>query len=98
MNSLKSKETKNRTIKARMSDAEYDAFVKKRSASGLSESELIRRAVLEAEIHSSHADRQQAAIHICNIQTMLNQIKLRQDDPMLDAIQGEVSDLCRCLL
>ena len=96
MNQLKSKETRSKKVKARMSENEYEEFNRRKVSSGLSESELIRRAVLKTEI-SNNANYQQASVHICQIQTLLNEARFKMDDPLIDEIQEEVSILWQCL-
>ena len=86
MKSIRSSEVKSKTVKARVSEEEYRKLCQKREESGLSESELIRRAVFGLEVSG------------CKIHTLLNQARLEMDDCVLDALQEEVSGLCQSLL
>ena len=70
----------------------------KRQASGLSKSEFVRRALSGVEMSGSAAENRRAMAHICEIQTILNRIRLKTDDTILADLQEEVSSLCRCLL
>ena len=81
-----------------MTEDEYETFTQKREAAGLSESEFLRRVVLGMEISGSNAKNQKAMTHICQIHTLLDKARLTMDDYVIDELQGEVSDLCRCLL
>ena len=90
-------ERRNRIVKARISEEEYRIFSQKRKASGLSESEFIRRAIFGMEVLDNNARNQKAMEHICHIHTLLNHSKLKWNDPALDTLQEEVSDLCQCL-
>lgn len=92
------KSKKDKIIKARVTEEDYLSIKHAITASGLSESEFLRRAAKRVEISGSNADHQKAMVHICQIQTLLNQARLKTDDPMIDAIQEEVSVLCQCLL
>lgn len=89
---------KNRIIKARVTEEDYCNISRTIKASGLSESEFLRRAVMGVEISGNNAENQKAMVHICQIQTLLNQARLTMDHIMIDEIQEEVSSLCRCLL
>ena len=91
------KENRNRIAKARMTEGEYQRLQQKREACGLSESEFIRRAVENVPMSESNANKQQIMMHICQIQTMLNKARITLGDAIIDEIQQEVSDLCRCL-
>lgn len=91
------KENRNRIAKARMTEGEYQSLQQKREACGLSESEFIRRAVENVPMSESNANKQQIMMYICQIQTMLNKARITLGDAIIDEIQQEVSDLCRCL-
>lgn len=97
MKSIRSSEVKSKTVKARVSEEEYHKLCQKREESGLSESELIRRAVFGLEVSGCNAKNQKAMKHICKIHTLLNQARLEMDDCVLDALQEEVSGLCQSL-
>ena len=88
---------RSKVIKARISEDEYQKIRAKRQASGLSESEFVRRVLLGIELSGSAAKNQKAMAHVCEIQTILNQARLRVDDAVLGEIQEEVSSLCRYL-
>ena len=91
-------ETRKKMIKARVSETEYAVISEQRQASGLSESEFVRRALLGVQISGSGSDNQKAMAHIYDIQTLLNQARQSVNSMILDEIQEEVSELCRCLL
>lgn len=91
-------ETRKKIIKARISQTEYAAISEQRQASGLSESEFVRRALLGVKLSGSGSNNQKAMAHLCDLQTLLNQARQSIDSMILDEIQEEVSELCRCLL
>ncbi|MBM6927330.1 plasmid mobilization protein [Pseudoflavonifractor phocaeensis] len=97
MKSLQSSEVKSKTVKARVTEEEYRTFCQKREECGLSESELIRRAIFGLEVSGCNAKNQKAMEHMCKIHTLLNQARLEMDDAVIDALQEEVSDLCQSL-
>ena len=97
MKSIRPSEVKSKTVKARVSEEEYRKLCQKREDSGLSESELIRRAIFGLNMSGCNAKNQKAMEHICKIHTLLNQARLEMDDCVLDALQEEVSDLCQSL-
>ena len=97
MNHTKSS-PRSKIIKARVSEEEYQKIQEKRQASGLSKSEFVRRALSGVEMSGSAAENRRAMAHICEIQTILNRIRLKTDDTILADLQEEVSSLCRCLL
>ena len=86
------------TIRARISETEHQKILEKQQASGLSTSEFTRRALLGADLSGSGAKNQKAMEHLCEIQTFLNQARQYIDCGVLDELQEEVSQLCRCLL
>ena len=88
---------RNKTIKARLTENEYRDFRQMREDSGLSESEFIRRAVLGGKISANNARNQEGMSHICNIQTLMNQLTLDTEDPIAEEIREEVSALCQSL-
>lgn len=97
MNLAKSS-VKNKIIKARISEEEYKTILEQRQASGLSESEFVRRALFGVQISSRGAGNQKVMAHICEIQSLLNQARFAMCDAVvIDEIQEEVSNLCRCL-
>lgn len=97
MNSTKSG-VKNKTIKARISEEEYETILEQRQASGLSESEFVRRALFGVQISGHGAGNQKAMAHICEIQSLLNEARLAVCDAVIiDEIQEEISNLCQCL-
>ena len=96
MNDNKSN-NRTKTIKARLSESEYQAISEQRQASGLNESEFVRRALLGVRISGSGAGNQKAMVHICQLHTLLNQAQACVDSAILDEIQEEVSALCRCI-
>lgn len=97
MNSTKSS-VKSKIIKARISEEEYKTILEQCQASGLSESEFVRRALFGVPISSRGAGNQKAMAYICEIQSLLNQIRLTMYDAVvIDGIQAEVSNLFRRL-
>ena len=98
MSDSNEKKTRSKIIKARMSEEEYRKFTQKKEASGLSESEFLRRVVMGVELSGNNAKNQEAMTHICQIHTLLDEARLKMDNVIFDELQGEVSDLCRCLL
>lgn len=91
------KEIRNRMSKTRLTEEEYQSLQQKKKACGVSESEFIRRAIENAPMSANNANKQQIMMHICQIQTMLNKARITLGDAIIDEIQQEVSDLCRCL-
>lgn len=96
MNSTKSG-VKSKIIKTRISEEEYQRILEQRKASGLSESEFVRRALFQVQISDSGVKNQKAMEHICIIHTLLNEARLTMDNAVVDELQEEVSYLCRCL-
>lgn len=84
-------------MKARVTEEFYDELRPSIHASGLSESEYIRRALSNAVISENNALNQKVMEHICNIHTLLNEAKLTVEDGVIDEIQGEVSEICQYL-
>ena len=78
-------------MKARVTEEFYDELSPSICASGLSESEYIRRALSNTVISENNALNQKVMEHICNIHTLLNKARLTVDDVVIDEIQGEVS-------
>ena len=62
MNDNKSN-NRTKTIKARLSESEYQAISEQRQASGLNESEFVRRALLGVRISGSGAGNQKAMVY-----------------------------------
>lgn len=84
-------------MKARVTEEFYDELSPSICASGLSESEYIRRALSNTVISENNALNQKVMEHICNIHTLLNKARLTVDDVVIDEIQGEVSEICQYL-
>lgn len=91
------KSNKSKILKARVTEEDYLTISEAVKASGLSESEFLRRAAKNTKVLVNNAANQKMIAHICQIQTMLNQARLRTDTPIIDEIQGEVSALCQYL-
>lgn len=88
---------KNRIIKTRISEEDYVELKKGIEASGLSESEFLRRAVKGIQISGNNAASQKMMVHIVHIQTILNRARITMDHPCIAEIQEEVSELCQYL-
>ena len=88
---------KARVIRARLTEAQYQDFVQKCAASGLSESELLRRLAAGVTVLDELPRKRVIAAHACSIQTLLNQIILDTDSTLAYQLQEEVSELCRNL-
>lgn len=84
-------------MKARVTEEFYGELSPSICASGLSESEYIRRALSNTAISENNALNQKLMEHICNIHTLLNKTRLTVDDVVIDEIQGEVSEICQYL-
>lgn len=84
-------------MKARVTEKFHDELSPSIRASGLSESEYIRRALSNTVISENNALNQKLMEHICNIHTLLNKARLTVDDVVIDEIQGEVSEICQYL-
>ena len=85
---------RNETVRARVSNAEHQIIQHNAQLSGLSESEYIRRCLINKPIHAHDP----AAIKVfCQIQTLLNKEILHHDESNISAIQEEMNQLCRFL-
>ena len=65
-------ETRKKIIKPHISQTEYAVISEQRQASGLSESEFVRRAFLGVKLSGSGSNNQKAMAHLCDLQTLLN--------------------------
>ena len=91
------KHKKTKILRARVTEEDYAEIIQVIQHSGLNESEFLRRAAKGAAISTNNAENQQMMAHICKIQSLLNDARLHEENPLIDEIQEEVSSLCQCL-
>ncbi len=85
---------RNETVRARVSSVEHHIIQENARISGLSESEYIRRCLINAPIRANSPLSMRV---FCQIQALLNKEILSHDESNIREIQEGMNQLCRYL-
>ena len=94
------KPKREKIVKARLSEEEYNRFSEKCKLAGATESELIRRSLSDTNIQGNVSNSRNAMIHICNMEKVIQMLEHKYSSEVgiaIDELREELNELCQFL-